>query len=131
MSKNYGNTIPIFAEPEVIRKRVMQIKTDSKRPEDPKNPEACNVFAIYRHVAPPATVEATRRLYEHGGLAYSAIKEELAGILEEMFGPLRPAYETLFSDRRRIDRILSEGAVKARRIAARSSQHRKRIGIRR
>jgi hypothetical protein len=35
-----------------------------------------------------------------------------------MVGPLHPAYETLFCDRRRIDRILSEGAVEARRIAA-------------
>jgi tryptophanyl-tRNA synthetase len=132
MSKNYGNTIPIFAEPAVVRKRVMQIKTDSKRPEDSKNPEECNVFAIYRHVAPPAAVEATRRRYEHGGLAYSAIKEELAGILEEMFGPLRPAYRAFFNDRRRIDRILSIGAQKARRIAAPVIMDiRNRIGIRR
>lgn len=132
MSKNYGNIIPIFAEPAVVRKLVMQIKTDSKRPEDSKNPEECNVFAIYRHVAPPAAVEATRRRYEHGGLAYSAIKEELAGILEEMFGPLRPAYNALFKDRRRIDRILSIGAQKARRIAAPVIMDiRNRIGIRR
>jgi tryptophanyl-tRNA synthetase len=132
MSKNYGNTIPIFAEPEVVRNRVMQIKTDSKRPEDPKNPEACTVFAIYRHVAQPAAVEATRRLYENGGLAYSAIKEELAGILEEMFGPLRPIYDSLYKDRRRIDRILTIGALKARKIAAPVIKDiRKRIGIRR
>ena len=71
MSKNYGNFISIFAEPEVVRKRVMQIKTDSKRPEDPKKPEACTVFAIYRRVAPPAAVEATRLLYKNGALAYS------------------------------------------------------------
>ena len=132
MSKNYGNTIPIFAEPEAIHKRVMRIKTDSKRPEDPKNQEACNVFAIYRHVAPVAAVAAIRRLYEHGGLAYSVIKEELAAKLEEMFGPLRPANKTLFSGRRRIDRILTEGAVKARRIAAPVINNiRNRIGIRR
>ncbi len=132
MSKNYGNIIPIFAEPAVVRKLVMQIRTDSKRPEEPKNPEECNVFAIYRHVAPPTAVEATRRRYEHGGLAYSAIKEELAGILEEMFGPLRPAYKALFNDRRRIDRILSIGAQKARRIAAPVIMDiRNRIGIRR
>ena len=132
MSKNYGNIIPIFAEPAVVRKRVMQIKTDSKRPEDPKNPEACTVFAIYRHVAPTAAVEATRRLYENGGLAYSDIKEELAGILEEMFGPLRPIYDSLYKDHRRIDRILTIGALKARKIAAPVIKDiRKRIGIRR
>jgi tryptophanyl-tRNA synthetase len=132
MSKNYGNIIPIFADPAVVRKRVMQIKTDSKRPEDAKNPESCTVFAIYRHVAPPGAVEATRRLYEQGGLAYSAIKEELADILEEMFGPLRPAYQALVNDRRRIDRILTTGAQKARRIAAPVIKDiRKRIGIRR
>lgn len=132
MSKNYGNTIPIFAEPAVVRKQVMQIKTDSKRPEDTKNPDECNVFAIYRHVAPQAAVKTTRRLYENGGLSYRTIKEELAGILEEKFGPLRSTYETFFKDRRRIDRILTEGATKARRIAIPVINNiRNRIGIRR
>jgi tryptophanyl-tRNA synthetase len=132
MSKNYGNIIPIFAEPEVVRKRVMQIKTDSKRPEDPKNPEECTVFAIYRHVAPPAAVNTTRRLYEQGGLSYHTIKEELAGILEERFGPLRSTYKTFLEDRRRIDQILTEGALKARRLAAPViNDIRKKIGIRR
>lgn len=132
MSKHYGNTIPIFAEPSIVRKRVMQIKTDSTRPEDPKKPEECNVFAIYRHVAPPAAVKTTRRLYEQGGLSYRAIKEELVGILEEKFGPLRPTYKSLFNDRRRVDRILAQGALKARRIAIPVlNDIRKGIGIRR
>ena len=46
MSKAHGNTIPIFAEPGLLRKRVMRIVTDSRRPEEPKNPDGCNVFAI-------------------------------------------------------------------------------------
>jgi tryptophanyl-tRNA synthetase len=47
-SKNYDNTIPLFADDKPLRKQVMRIVTDPKRPEDPKNPDECNVFNIYK-----------------------------------------------------------------------------------
>jgi hypothetical protein len=56
----------------------------------------------------------------------------LTGILEERFGPLRSAYETFLEDYRQIDQILTEGAVKARKIAFPVlNTIRKKIGIRR
>jgi tryptophanyl-tRNA synthetase len=117
MSKNYDNTIPIFADPKVIRRQVMRIVTDSKRPEDPKDPESCNVFAIWRHFAPAEAVEAKRQLYLRGGLAYSAIKEELTELLESRFGPARKVYDHLLKDPGAIDRIFEQGATAARAVA--------------
>lgn len=132
MSKNYDNTIPIFDTPQAIRKRVMRIVTDSKAPEEPKDPYGCNVFEIYRHFAPPQAVEAARRGYVRGGLAYSAIKEDLVKVLEEKFGPVRATYQSLLKDREGLDRILSEGAAKARRIGSPVMQKiRRQIGMRR
>jgi tryptophanyl-tRNA synthetase len=46
MSKSYGNTIPIFLDEKGLRKRVMAIKTDATPVEDPKNPDACNLYAL-------------------------------------------------------------------------------------
>lgn len=118
MSKNYRNTIPIFADPKIIRRQVMRIVTDSKTPEQPKDPERCNVFAIWRHFAPADAVEDKRQLYRRGGQAYRDIKQELYDLLLAKFGAGYQVYNQYMDDTRAIDRILTRGAQKARTIAA-------------
>lgn len=117
MSKNYRNTIPIFADPRTIRRQVLRIVTDSKPPEQPKDPEECNVFAIWRHFAPAEAVEDKRQLYWRGGLAYSDIKQELCDLLIAKFDTGRQVYKNHIRDTRAIDRILKQGAERARTIA--------------
>lgn len=117
MSASYNNTLPVFAPPKELRKQVMRIVTDSKRPEEPKDPESCNVFAIYRHFASPDVVESTRQRYTQGGLAYGEIKAEIFDLLESTFGYARERYNELLADRDGIDRILMNGAEEARAIA--------------
>jgi tryptophanyl-tRNA synthetase len=117
MSKSYRNTIPIFADEKFIRKQVMRIVTDSKPPEAPKNPEACNLFSLYRHFAPPEAVEETRMLYLKGGARYSDIKKKLIVLLLDKFKEGRRTYEALLRDPPAIKRILKQGAVAARTIA--------------
>ena len=48
MSKSYGNAINVFEEPKKLRKKIMSIKTDSSGVDDPKNPETCAVFSLYK-----------------------------------------------------------------------------------
>jgi hypothetical protein len=117
MSKNYRNTIPIFADPRTIRRQVMRIVTDSKPPEQPKDPEECNVFAIWQVFAPAQAVEDKRQLYWRGGLAYSDIKQELYELLIAKFDADYQVYQNYMRDTRAIDRILKRGAVRARVIA--------------
>ena len=117
MSKTYRNTIPIFADDEVIRRKVMSIITDSKPPEASKNPEACNVFSLYRYFAPHEAVEETRMAYLKGGARYSDIKRELIELLLERFKEGRRTYEVLLTDKPAIERVLKQGAVTARNIA--------------
>jgi tryptophanyl-tRNA synthetase len=117
MSKNYRNTIPIFADPGTIRRQVLRIVTDSKPPEQPKDPDECNVFAIWQHFAPAEAVEDKRQLYWQGGLAYSDIKQELCDLLIAKFDAGRQVYKNHIRDTRAIDRILKQGAEKARNIA--------------
>ena len=117
MSKIYRNTIPIFADDKVIRRQVMGIITDSKPPEAPKNPEACNVFSLYQYFAPPEAVEKTRIVYLNGGARYSVIKKELIELLLERFKEGRRTYEVLLRDKPAIKRILKQGAATARSVA--------------
>ena len=93
MSKSYGNTIEIFLDEKSLRKRVMNVKTDSTPVDQPKDPETCNLFQIYRHFAPKDRVEEVRRLYVEGGASYGVVKKELAEILWETF-PRAPTGET-------------------------------------
>ncbi|MGC8604849.1 MAG: tryptophan--tRNA ligase, partial [Desulfomonilaceae bacterium] len=70
MSKSYGNTIEIFSDEKTLRKRVMSVKTDSSPVDQPKDPEKCNLFQIYRHFAPEDRVKEVSRMYIEGGASY-------------------------------------------------------------
>ena len=117
MSKSYGNTLPLFAPPAEMRKRVMRIVTDSRRPEEPKDPETDTLFRIYRAVAPPADVETLRGRYLEGGIGYGDVKKDLAERIEAALAEPRGAYERLMADRGELDRLLADGADRAREIA--------------
>ena len=117
MSKSYNNVIPIFAPSSQVRKQVMRIVTDSKRPEEPKDPDECNIFAIYRHFADANAVEAKRQLYIEGGLAYGDMKKDLFELLETTFSAQRDQYNLLMENRAELNKVLESGAEKARGIA--------------
>jgi tryptophanyl-tRNA synthetase len=108
----------------------MRIVTDSKLPDEPKDPDQCNVFAIWRHFAPADAVEDKRQLYRRGGLAYSDIKQELYELLLQKFAAGYEVFKKYMKDTREIDQILKRGAEKSRTIAKPLlSIIRKKIGI--
>jgi len=117
MSKSYGNVIPMFAPANQLKKSVMRIVTDSRSPEEPKDPETDNVFAIYRHFASEEDLERVRQRYLQGGMAYSEIKGELFERLEQTFGSARARYDEYMQDWGYLDQVLSKGAEKARKMA--------------
>ena len=117
MSKSYHNTIPVLCEPDELRRLVMRIITDSRRPDEPKDPEQCNVFALYRHFAPIADVAWMKQRYLSGGLAYSEIKEALFVVLDQRFSKARERLAELLTDPERLDRVLCDGGIKARQRA--------------
>lgn len=131
MSKSYDNVIPFLAPPAEMKKAVMRIVTDSKRPEDPKDPETCNVFNIFKHFAEPARVEERRAGYKAGGVGYGEMKEELLATLEARFGAARAKYDGLLKDPAGLDKVLEQGAERARQLAGkRMDKLRKKLGLR-
>ena len=118
MSKSYHNTLPIFAPEKELRKQVMRIVTDSKRPEDPKDPDGDNLFALLQFFAPPDRLAAIRGLYLNGGAAYGTLKKELDELILAHFAPARERFTELIDDKAYLDRVLMEGAQKARQMGA-------------
>ncbi|RMD64222.1 MAG: tryptophan--tRNA ligase, partial [Planctomycetota bacterium] len=89
MSKSYGNTIEIFADPKTARKRFMSIKTDSTPVEAPKDPERCNCFALLKLLADKDEVAEWEQRYRAGGMGYGEVKKRLFELYEQKFGPAR------------------------------------------
>lgn len=131
MSKSYGNTIDIFENEKSLKKKVMSIVTDSTPVESPKNPDTCNVFALYRLFAPAERTNAMRERYRAGGVGYGEVKKELLGLIWDYFRPFREKREALAADRGQIAAILKKGAEKTREIAMPTIEDvRRRVGLR-
>lgn len=120
MSKSYHNTIELFLEKNQLKKKVMSIVTDSKSVEEPKNPETCNLFKLYRLFVSPEQTEELRQKYLQGGLGYGQVKKELLELIWNHFSPYREKKKALDEDRDYVRKILLEGAEKARAIAAKT-----------
>jgi tryptophanyl-tRNA synthetase len=118
MSKSYGNTIPIFLEGKQLKKQVMAIQTDSTPVEEPKDPDACNLYNIFKLFAPADRLAEIRKLYVGGGAAYGYIKQELVGLIEGYFKEARLKRAELLQDKEYLRKILADGAYKAREKAA-------------
>ena len=131
MSKSYQNVLPLFSTEKELRKAVMRIVTDSKGVEDAKDPDACNVFQIFRHFASKAEQEAWARRYREGGMGYGEIKEAAFQAINEEIGPFRERYFAIRPDTAALERILAQGAEKARSVASRVMDRvREKVGLR-
>ncbi len=121
MSKSYGNTIPLFAEYEEIKKAVMSIVTDSGE-GIPKN-----VYAIHNLIRPASELLP---LYESKVGKYKELKELLIEDLEKFIAPLRERRKEFAKDIPKALEILKEGGKKAKKVAeAKMQDVRKKIGV--
>ncbi|MAZ26792.1 MAG: tryptophan--tRNA ligase [Cytophagaceae bacterium] len=117
MSKSKGNTINIFLADKQLRKQIMSIQTDSTPLEEPKDPDTCNVFALYKFVASAEEIKQMRKNYEAGGYGYGHAKTALYEKVLERFKKERILYNEYMADFDKIDAALAKGAQKARPIA--------------
>ncbi|MBT3865077.1 tryptophan--tRNA ligase [Candidatus Peregrinibacteria bacterium] len=129
MSKSYGNTIEIFAEESVLKKQVMGIKTDSTPLEDPKDPEKCLVFTFYKLLATPAQTKSLAKKYRKGGFGFGDAKKALLELILKHFEEPRKKYDKLTKDPKKIQKILEDGAKKAKKIAEKTlNEAKEKIG---
>ena len=130
MSKSYGNTIEIFGDLKQAKKRIMGIVTDSRTLEEPKDPETCNVFQLYKLFATPEQQADLAAKYRAGGMGYGTAKKELAAIFEAHFAPMRAKRAELAANPDYVETVLQQGAERARRLACETLQKARRaVGL--
>lgn len=120
MSKSYGNTIDLFLPDKKLRKNVMQIVTDSTPMEEPKNPDTCHVFSIYKLLGSGDQVAQMRKNYEGGNYGYGHAKQELFELILEKFKIEREKYDYYMSNLSELEQELSKGEAKAAEVASKT-----------
>lgn len=130
MSKSYGNTIDLFAEDKALRKQIMRIVTAPIPVEDPKDPDACNVYKLSRLFLDKAGDAALRQRYQAGGLAFGEVKQELFETVRDYFAPQAEYRRELLANPDGIRETLARGADKARHAASKTLRKvRKKTGL--
>jgi len=117
MSKSKGNTIDLFLPDKKLRKQIMRIATDSTPLEDPKDPDSCNLFALYKLVATPDQLTTMRHNYTGGNYGYGHAKQTLFEVLIEKYAPQRERFNYYMGHLDKIDEALAVGAEKAMIVA--------------
>jgi tryptophanyl-tRNA synthetase len=116
MSKSYNNTIDIFLPQKQLRKKIMSIVTDSTPLEEPKNPDTCNVFALYKLLAKEDQIAEMRKNYEGGNYGYGHAKQALFELIIDQMAEERKTFDYYMEDRSELIKKLEEGEEKARAI---------------
>jgi len=117
MSSSYDNGIPIFGSKKAIKKRVMSIVTDSTSLEDPKDPDTCQVYQMYKLFSTPEEQVELAANYRGGNFGYGHAKLALLEKSQAFFAPMQSRYEELINQPERIEAILQDGAERARAVA--------------
>ncbi len=117
MSKSRNNILNLFLDDKALRKQVMSIETDSTPLEEPKNPDTCNVFAIYKLLASPEQLEQMTANYLGGNYGYGHAKQGLFELFVEKFKTEREKYNYYINNLEEVDTLLKAGAEKASAIA--------------
>lgn len=117
MSKSRNNFINIFVDDNALRKQIMGIETDSTPLEAPKNPDTCNVFTLYKLLGSTEEITDLRAKYEAGNYGYGHAKQALYDLMVVKFASEREKYNYYINNLEAVDKLLLEGAAKARKVA--------------
>lgn len=117
MSKSQGNIINLFLPDKKLRKQIMGIETDSTPLEEPKNPDTCNCFALYKLLATEEQTAEMRKNYLAGNYGYGHAKQALFELIVENFKTEREKFNYYIENPQLVEEQLMIGAKKASKIA--------------
>jgi tryptophanyl-tRNA synthetase len=121
MSKSYGNDLWIFESGKKLKSAIGRIPTDSRAPEEPKDPEALLLFSFLELFATQSELSGWKERVRRGGAGapgYGHLKAAIIEGMEAKFAPARARREELLADPAEVDRVLERGAALARETAS-------------
>ena len=113
MSKSRNNVINIFLDEKPLRKQIMSIETDSTPLEEPKNPDTCTVFTLYKLLASETETEQMKQNYLAGNYGYGHAKQALYELIITKFKTEREKYAYYMAHLDELEEVLKAGAAKA------------------
>jgi len=117
MSKSYNNSVEVFEDLKLQKKKIMGITTDSRPMEEPKEPEGDHLFELFSLFASPEQTEELAATYRRGGFGYGSVKKELVVLAEKFFAEARSKREELAAKPEFVRSVLADGAARARKKA--------------
>ena len=118
MSKSYGNTIEIFGDEKVIRKKIMSVVMDSRTPAEPKPDAEKNIaIQLLKLVAPKEVAADYENRLRAGGLGYGDLKKALFEQYWNYFAEPRKKRTELQANLDYVNQVLKDGADRAHAVA--------------
>ena len=117
MSKNYNNTLPIFATESELKKRIGKIQTDSTPLGEPLDPSQCNVFKLFSYIASTEQQEALKKEYQSGDIGYGHAKKYLLEAYLAYFKKQKEKFDQLIDNHAAIDEVLMQSSQEVSKTA--------------
>ena len=131
MSKSYNNTISIFCSDDELWNQVKKFTTDSGQPGEPRDPAEVPLFTWISTIAPSDVTQQAADQLRSGDFMWSTMKELFFEQIKEQYGPARSKFQELKSDPGYVEKVLAQGAEKAKAQAAPlMDEVRKAVGLR-
>ena len=123
MSKSYGNAIYLGEAPEAVTGKVMNMITDPQRARrsDPGRPDYCNVHSYYQAFAPELAEEVAEKC-RNARWGCRDCKKLLAERINRFLDPIRRRRQAAIADTARLERVLADGAERARDATRRTME---------
>ncbi|PIR23380.1 MAG: tryptophan--tRNA ligase [Deltaproteobacteria bacterium CG11_big_fil_rev_8_21_14_0_20_45_16] len=130
MSKSYGNGINIFDDEKQLKKQIMSIVTDSKGLADPKDPETCTIYQIYKLIVEPEKSNEMADRLKAGHYGYGDAKKLLLQSILETYDSMRQQYRYWMEHPKDLEEQLQMGAILARKKAQKMMERiKERVGL--
>lgn len=133
MGKSEGNAIYLVDDEATIRKKVMKAVTDSGPtvPNSEKPDVIQNLFTLMEVVSDPSTLAYFNEQYNNCAIRYGDMKKQLAADINQFCAPIRERIVDLSQNNAYMEKVVREGAERARESAAKTLREvREIIGFR-
>ncbi|MGC6367656.1 MAG: tryptophan--tRNA ligase [Candidatus Marinamargulisbacteria bacterium] len=110
MSKNYNNTLPIFADEKDLKKRIGKISTSSIPMGQPLDDKSCNVFKLSSYLMSINELSNLKSKYQSGAIGYGHAKAELLATFQSYFHNQKQRFESFLSDPITLEHQLSKSS---------------------